>query len=207
MHYNKQDISDWDRVLRLKIINSVTGIKPANLIGTIGNNGITNLAIFSSVVHLGSRPALLGFISRPRTDAVGHTLDNIIETGHYTINHIHPEQTEQAHYTSAKFEPSISEFDVCGFTEEYVDDFKAPFVKESQFKIGMKFVETIDISNGTKLVIGEIEHLVLPDIDLNQGDLDLEQSKSVGISGLNSYYELRKIAKHPFARVSEVPKF
>ena len=71
MHYNKQDISDWDRVLRLKIINSVTGIKPANLIGTIGNNGITNLAIFSSVVHLGSRPALLGFISRPRTDAVG----------------------------------------------------------------------------------------------------------------------------------------
>ena len=71
----------------------------------------------------------------------------------------------------------------------------------------MKFVETIDISNGTKLVIGEIEHLVLPDIDLNQGDLDLEQSKSVGISGLNSYYELRKIAQHPFARVSEVPKF
>jgi len=193
MHYNKKDISDWDRVLRLKIINSVTGIKPANLIGTVGNNGITNLAIFSSVVHLGSRPALLGFIARPRTDAVGHTLDNITETGHYTINHIHPEQTKQAHYTSAKFEPSISEFDVCGFTEEYVDDFKAPFVQESQFKIGMQFVEAINISNGTKLVIGEIEHLVLPDIDLNEGDLDLEQSKSVGISGLNSYYELRKI--------------
>lgn len=207
MHYNKQDISDWDRVLRLKIINSVTGIKPANLIGTVGDNGITNLAIFSSVVHLGSRPALLGFIARPRTDAVGHTLDNIIETGHYTINHIHPEQTEQAHYTSAKFEPSISEFDVCGFTEEYVDGFKAPFVQESQFKIGMKFVEAIDISNGTKLVIGEIEHLVLPDIDLNEGDLDLEQSKSVGISGLNSYYELRKIEQHPFARVNEVPQF
>ena len=186
MHYNKQDISDWDRVLRLKIINSVTGIKPANLIGTVGNNGITNLAIFSSVVHLGSSPALLGFIARPRTDAVGHTLDNIIEIGHYTINHIHPEQTEQAHYTSAKFEPSISEFDVCGFTKEYIDGFKAPFVQESQFKIAMKFVETIDISNGTKLVIGEIEHLILPDIDLNEGDLDLEQSKSVGISGLNS---------------------
>ena len=207
MHYNKQDISDWDRVLRLKIINSVTGIKPANLIGTVGDNGITNLAIFSSVVHLGSRPALLGFVARPRTDAVGHTLDNIIETGHYTINHIHPEQTEQAQYTSAKFEASISEFDVCGFTEEYVDDFKAPFVQESQFKIGMQFVEAIDISNGTKLVIGEIEHLVLPDIDLNKGDLDLEQSKTVGISGLNSYYELRKIEQHPFARVSEVPQF
>ena len=71
----------------------------------------------------------------------------------------------------------------------------------------MKFVEAIDISNGTKLVIGEIEHLVLPDIDLNEGDLDLEQSKSVGISGLNSYYELRKIEQHPFARVKDVPEF
>ena len=71
----------------------------------------------------------------------------------------------------------------------------------------MKFVETIDISNGIKLVIGEIEHLILPDIDLNEGDLDLEQSNSMGISGLNSYYELRKIEQHPFARVKDVPEF
>ena len=204
MHYNKQDILNWDRVLRLKIINSVTGIKPANLIGTIGANGITNLAIFSSVVHLGSSPALLGFIARPRTEEVGHTLENIIQVEHYTINHIHPSHTKQAHYTSAKFESSISEFDACRFTEEYIDGFKAPFVEESQFKIGMKFVETVELPNGTTLVIGEIEHVILPDIDLNEGDLDLEQSNSVGISGLNSYYELRKIAQHPFARVSEV---
>ena len=74
MQYTKQDIQAMDRVTRLKIINSVTGIKPGNLIGTLSKDGITNLAVFSSVVHLGSDPALLGFISRPRTDEVGHTL-------------------------------------------------------------------------------------------------------------------------------------
>jgi len=205
MHYTKQDILEWDRILRLKIINSVTGIKPANLIGTVGKNGVTNLAIFSSVVHLGSRPALLGLIARPRTEDVGHTLENITQLGCYTINHIHPEHTQQAHYTSAKFSPSVSEFEACSFTEEYINDFKAPYVQESQFKIGMTFLQTIDLPNGTSLVIGEIEHLILPDIDLNDGDLDLEKNNSVGISGLNSYYELRKIAQHPFARVSEIP--
>ncbi len=91
MHYNKQDIDDWDRIFRLKIINSVTGIKPANLIGTCASDGSTNLAIFSSVVHLGSRPALLGIITRPSTEDVGHTLQNIVKVGEYTINHIHPE--------------------------------------------------------------------------------------------------------------------
>ncbi len=207
MYYTKQDIADLDRVLRLKIINSVTGIKPANLIGTIGNNGVTNLAVFSSIVHLGSRPALLGFIARPPTDEVGHTLQNIMENGAYTINHIHPDFTKNAHYTSAKFEKSVSEFAACGLTEDYIDGFKAPFVKESHFKIGLQFVDALDIPNGTKLVIGEIQNLTLPDIDINAGDLDLELSKSTGISGLNSYYELKKIAQYPFVRLDEVPEF
>ena len=207
MHFNKQDIADWDRILRLKIINSVTGIKPANLIGTIGPNQQTNLAIFSSLVHLGSSPALLGFIARPETPEVGHTLQNILKNGEYTINHIHPDFTKGAHYTSAKFATAISEFDACGFAEEYIDGFKAPFVEESEFKIGMTFVDTIAIPNGTKLVIGEIQHVILPDIDLNGGDIDLEQANSVGISGLNSYYELKKVAQYPFVRLDEVPKF
>lgn len=208
MHYNKQDISELDRVLRLKIINSVTGIKPANLIGTINSENVTNLAVFSSIVHLGSSPALLGFVARPPTDEVGHTLQNIMANGEYTINHIHPEFTKNAHYTSAKFDRSVSEFDQCGLTADYIEGFKAPFVKESGFKIGLRFKETIDIPlNGTKLVIGEIEHLLLSDVEMNTGDIDLEQTNSVGISGLNSYYEVKKIAQYPFVRLGEMPKF
>lgn len=207
MRYTKQDIAAWDRVFRLKIINSVTGIKPANLIGSAAKDGSTNLAIFSSLVHLGSQPALLGMITRPQTDEVGHTLQNIIETGRYTVNHIHPEFTQNAHYTSAKFDRAVSEFEACGLREEYIQGFDAPFVKESQFKIGLVFKEAIDLPNGTKFVIGEVEHLILPDGDLNEGDIDLEVAGSTGISGLNSYYELTKIAQHPFARLGEVPKF
>ncbi len=208
MHYKKQAIEKMSRVERLKIINSVTGIKPANLIGTISNTGKTNVAIFSSIVHLGSDPALLGFISRPQTAEVGHTLRNIKSNGQYTISHIHPEFIKNAHYTSAKFDKDVSEFDRCGLTEEYITDFKAPFVKESSFKIGMRFKEAIDIKlNGTCLVIGEIEHLIIPQTAFVNDMIDLEQTNGVGISGLNSYYELKKIASYPYARVSEVPKF
>lgn len=208
MIYTKEKLEELDRIARLKIINSVTGIKPANLIGTISNTGETNVAVFSSIVHLGSNPALLGFISRPQTADVGHTYRNIKENQQYTINHIHPEFVKNAHYTSAKFDKGISEFDRCGLTEEYTADFKAPFVKESTFKMGMRFKEAIDIKlNGTVLIIGEIEHLIIPETAFIDNDIDLEQTNGVGISGLNSYYELKKIATYPYVRVADVPKF
>jgi flavin reductase (DIM6/NTAB) family NADH-FMN oxidoreductase RutF len=208
MIYTKEKLEELDRITRLKIINSVTGIKPGNLIGTISNTGETNVAVFSSIVHLGSNPALLGFISRPQTADVGHTYRNIQENQEYTINHIHPEFVKNAHYTSAKFDKDISEFARCGLTEEYTADFKAPFVKESSFKMGMRFKEAIDIKlNGTMLVIGEIEHLIIPETAFTDDDIDLEQTNGVGISGLNSYYELKKIASYPYVRVAEVPKF
>jgi len=196
------------RVDRLKLINSITGIKPANLIGTVGTDNTTNLAVFSSVVHLGSQPPLLGFVTRPRSADSGHTLRNIEDKKVYTINHIHPHFTKEAHYTSAKFDSTISEFDRCGFREEYIADFEAPFVEESVVKIGLRLKELIPIPvNGTTLVIGEIAHLVLPDAALERGDVDLEQLGSTGISGLNSYYELKKIAQYPYVRVEEVPDF
>ena len=208
MQYNRQDIENLDHVQRLKMINSVTGVKPANLIGTINKHGVTNLAVFSSVVHLGSSPALLGFVTKPGTEDVGHTIQNIKEMGAYTINHIHPEFSKQAHYTSAKFERKVSEFDACGLQEEYVKDFKAPFVKESNFKMGMRFKEAIPIPlNGTVLVVGEIDYLQFPDEAISEGNIDLEKANSMGISGLDSYYELKKTAQYPYVLVNEVPDF
>ena len=74
--------------------------------------------------------------------------------------------------------------------------------------MGMCFREAIDIkSNGTILVVGEIEHLLIPDTAIENNDVDLELSDSIGISGLNSYYSLKKIEIYPYAAVSEVPEF
>lgn len=209
MHFSKEDILSTEKIKRLNMINSITGIKPANLIGTLSASKESNLAIFSSVIHLGSSPALIGFILRPDTEVRRHTYENIKETGYYTINHVPDSMTEQAHYTSAKFEKEESEFEHCGFQEEYAFDFHAPFVAQSQIKLGMKYRESLPIkANGTVLVIGEIEHMVIADECLeNDGQINLEQAKTAGISGLNAYYSLNKIASYPYARVSELPDF
>jgi flavin reductase (DIM6/NTAB) family NADH-FMN oxidoreductase RutF len=208
MHLTKSDITTTPKLKRLNLINSISGIKPANLIGTISSNHETNLAIFSSVIHLGSHPALLGFVVRPDQEVRRHTYENILDTHVYTINHVGESFIERAHYTSARFEKNESEFLRCGLTEEYVAGFEAPFVKESIIKTALRFVEEIHIkSNDTRLIIGEIEHLIVPDEMVDaEGHINMEH-KNVGISGLNSYYKLTRLAKFPYARPNEVPAF
>jgi flavin reductase (DIM6/NTAB) family NADH-FMN oxidoreductase RutF len=209
MYLSKSDIEKTDRVKRLNIINSVSGIKPGNLIGTKSNDGLPNLAIFSSVVHLGSNPGYIGFIVRPAGEVRRHTYENILENECFTINHIHSSFIEQAHYTSAKFEAKDSEFDKCNLTEEYLANFSAPFVKESNLKLGLKLVETTPIkTTNTVMIIGEIQHLIIPDAAMDdRGYINLEQMDGVGISGLNCYYSLNKINEFPYARRLEVPNW
>ncbi|AKE51809.1 flavin reductase family protein [Kangiella geojedonensis] len=202
-------IQNLDRKFRLNLINSITGVKPANMIGTVSSDGETNLAIISSVVHLGSDPALVGFVTRPTEEIPRHTYQNILDTTYFTINHVSAEYIKNAHYTSTKFPREISEFKECGFSEEYLDDFKAPFVKESLIKIGVKYRQQLPIElNGTRLMIGEIQTIIFPDDAVNEkGYMDLEGFNNVGIGGLNQYYSLKKIGEFPYARLGDEPDF
>ena len=200
MHLSKQEIINTAYVKRLNLINSITGIKPGNLIGSISKEGHSNLAIFSSIVHLGSNPALIGFITRPDKNSRRDTLNNIIETSYYTINHIHTNFIEQAHNTSQKFDKEVSEFEMCNLTESYLFDFPAPFLKESIIKFGLKLEDLITIKkNDTRLIVGSIEHLYVDDIAMEEnGDINLELANDIGIGGLNNYYDLKKIRRFPY---------
>lgn len=207
--FSEEDILQMPKVKRLNIINSITGIKPANLISTIDERNRHNLAIFSSVVHLGSNPALIGFILRPQEKIRRHTYENILENGYYTINHLPNHKTLEGHYTSAKFDKETSEYDVCHFTPEFQHEFPVPYVKESFLKMGLKHVESIPIKyNGTVMIVGKILQVYVAKSSLSEeGYINLEEAKSVGISGLNTYYDLKKIDSYPYARPHELPHF
>lgn len=208
MQYTKDDIENLERKYRLNLINSISGVKPANLIGTKSKDGQENLAIFSSVVHLGSNPAQLGFVTRPQTDEVKDTYANIQETGFYTINHVGESFVKKAHYTSAKLKHEESEFERMQIDKVYLNDFHAPFVKESQVKMGMKLTHQIPLPNDCIFMIGEVVLLdVAEKITNKKGQIDLAAAKATGISGLNTYYALNKIDNFPYVRANEIPDF
>ena len=176
MYLNKDSIQQLEKFNRINLMNSITGISPANLIGTISNDSIENLAIFSSIVHIGSNPPLMGFILRPTKKNRRDTYENIFETNQFTINHIHSKMITRSHYTSTKFQKNESEFDKCKLTPEYLNRLKAPYVKESYIKIGLD-LEDIHLikSNGCRLIIGKIKHIFMPHNAIQKdGNIQLE---------------------------------
>ena len=196
-----RELDLMEQRFRASFINSITGFKSVVLIGTKNKANQENLAIFNSIVHLGSNPALIGMIIRP--DSVErHTLENIEETGFYTINHILESFVEQAHHTSTRYPRNVSEFEASGLTPFYRNDFFAPFVKESTVQIGMEFKTKINIPiNNTLMIIGQIKSISLPEKAIStDGYIDLEITKTITNSGLDSYHRTERIVRLPYAK-------
>jgi flavin reductase (DIM6/NTAB) family NADH-FMN oxidoreductase RutF len=200
-HFSHEEIIQMDLRKRVHLINSLGGFKSVCLIGTENKKKQSNLAVFSSLIHIGSHPPLFGIISRPAAYE-RHTLENILETGFYTINHINEDIYKQAHQTSARYDRDISEFDVTGLNREYKNDFLIPFVAESHIQLAMEFKEKIDLQiNNTVLIIGEIKAVYIPENCLcDDGFLDLEKANTLTCSGLDSYHKTTRIDRLSYAK-------
>lgn len=196
------DLIQMEQRKRAHLINSVGGFKSVCLIGSVDLVGQTNLAIFSSIVHIGANPPLISFIMRP--DSVErHTLANILETGSYTINHLNASIYKQAHQTSARYPKEIAEFDATGLSTEYKANCNAPFVKESNVQLELEFKQRIDLTiNNTIMIIGEIKNIYFPyDCMQEDGFLDIEKAGTITCSGLDSYHLSKSLARLPYAKV------
>jgi flavin reductase (DIM6/NTAB) family NADH-FMN oxidoreductase RutF len=200
-YLNAEELRNLHPNKSIHLINSLGGFKSVALIGTKSEAGNTNLAIFSSIFHLGANPPLVGLIFRP-SPPMRDTLKNILENKYYTINHINEAIYGQAHQTSARYDASLSEFDCTDLTEEYKNDFEAPFVKESNIQIGVVFREKIDIDiNKTQMIIGEIVQIYFPeDCQSPDGFIDLEKANTITCSGLDSYHKTTKLDRLSYAK-------
>jgi flavin reductase (DIM6/NTAB) family NADH-FMN oxidoreductase RutF len=192
--FDKASILEAESFYRRDLINYLSGYKSLNLIGSRNKEGKTNLSPFSQVFHIGATPPLVGVLFRPNT-VVRHTLENILETGYFTLNHVTEAFFRQAHQTAARYEDS--EFEETGIEKIYKEDFFAPFVLKSPVQVGCKMVENQTLQvNGSVLVIGSIEMVFVDEKGLRtDGSLDLNLLGTVTVSGLDEYHIGKKLAR------------
>jgi flavin reductase (DIM6/NTAB) family NADH-FMN oxidoreductase RutF len=200
-HISREEISKMEKIERLNLINSCTGYKSANLIATKSLDGKSNVGIFSSVTHLGSQPAIIGFIMRPTT-VPRDTYKNIRETGFFTVNHITVDMIADAHHTSANYDLGISEFDKTNLEEEYKNDIEIPFVKGSPVQLYCKYMNEYYIKeNDTLHVIASIENLFFEeDLQHEDGWLQIDRGNVIAINGLDGYCLPKLVDRFQYAR-------
>jgi flavin reductase (DIM6/NTAB) family NADH-FMN oxidoreductase RutF len=207
MNINAQQLNDMEARYRASLINSLGGYKSVVLIGSKSAEKTSNLAIFNSFFHIGANPPLCGFIVRPDVSP-RHTLQNILETKYYTINHIHEGIYKNAHQTSARYAADVSEFNEVNLTEEYLEGYDVPLVKESNLKFICEFQQKIDLEiNGTIMIIGQIKEIILPEQCLGlDGFIDIEMAGTITCSGLDSYHKTEKIGRLTYAKTNTWPE-
>ena len=199
MIFNHENIMSLDKLYRINLINSITGAKSANLVGSKSKQGVDNLAIFSSVVHLGSDPPYIGFFIRPQTFKKTDTFKNIIDNNFFTINSIDESIFKRSHLTSKKFDDNQSEFDHCSIEKTTINGFYAPFVMQSKIKIGLNLVEKKKIINDCTLIVGQVQLLSINDNDLDDfGRAKIHEMDIVSISGTDTYNRISKIETLPY---------
>jgi flavin reductase (DIM6/NTAB) family NADH-FMN oxidoreductase RutF len=208
MFIDKNKFNNLEDRQRVNLINSLTGVKSANLIGTQSMDKTTNLSIVSSLFHLGASPALFGFVIRPDS-APRDTLNNLREHPYLTVNHVNTNIIENAHQTSARYKTQESEFNKCSLTEEYSNGHSAPFVKESKIKFAAKMIREISIEeNGTHIMICELLAIHLPKECLGEDFfIDITKAKSVGVSGLDQYLNLESFGRASYAKPDKSVKW
>jgi flavin reductase (DIM6/NTAB) family NADH-FMN oxidoreductase RutF len=197
---SSEEIEGMDKRFRANLINSLSGFKSANLIGTVDEAGVFNLAVFSSVMHIGSNPPLIGFILRP-IHVVRNTYNNILSSGKYTINALPTEMIREGHKTSAKYAPEVSEFDKTAF-EPVKNNFGIPYVKQSplSFTCELRSDHLIEL-NQTRLIIGEVIEIQVNNVPLsNDGFLDLAEAGIAVLSGADAYHKVEKGVRYSYAR-------
>lgn len=204
VYFSESDIQELNHLYKINLINSSSGYKSANLIGSISEDGKENVAVFSSVTHIGSSPAILGFFLRPTT-VIRNTYENLKATGFYTINHVHKDIIPDAHHTSAKYDSTISEFDVTNLEPEYKPEFPAPFVKNAPIQLSMQYVEEYDIkANKTILVIGKVVGLYVNDYLIEKdGFINLSKAEVAAINGLDGYTIPEQRIRYGYQRPKE----
>jgi flavin reductase (DIM6/NTAB) family NADH-FMN oxidoreductase RutF len=198
---SREEISNMEKIERLNLINSCTGYKSANLIATKSLDGKSNVGIFSSITHLGSHPAMIGFIMRPTT-VPRDTYKNIRETGFFTVNHITVDMIADAHHTSANYDLGISEFDKTNLEEEYKNNIEIPFVKGSPVQLYCKYMNEYYIKeNDTIHVIASIENLFFEeDLQHEDGWLQIDRGNVIAINGLDGYCLPKLVDRFQYAR-------
>ena len=198
---NYKDIEAMPSRYRATFFNSISGFRSTYLVGTSSAEFGDNLAIFNSIVHLGSNPPLLGLVMRPAT-VERHTLDNIISSKVYSLNQVTTSTYQAAHQTSAKYPRGVSEFNKVGLSVWRVDGFEAPFVEESKIKFAMELEEIMPIKvNDTLLVVGRISEVILDDVPVGpDGFVDICAADTATSSGLDAYYQTQLLERMPYAK-------
>jgi len=155
------DTAGLEGVDRYKLLIGLVVPRPIGWVGTLGEDGIRNLAPYSFFnVVAGTPPTVLFSPGRRRGEAKD-SLRNVLATGEFTINLVDEALAEAMNLTSGEYEPGVDEFELAGLTSVPGQSVGAPLVVASPANLECRVTRTVDLSDPptNTVVFGNIERI------------------------------------------------
>jgi flavin reductase (DIM6/NTAB) family NADH-FMN oxidoreductase RutF len=171
--------------------------RPIAFVSTIGENGIFNLAPYSSFSSAGVKPAFVSFhVGLKRDGRKKDTLVNIQFSKEFVINVVTENLAEAMNRTAAEFPPDVDEFKEAGLTAVPGDLVRAPRVAESPVSMECKLFQILELPPSPEaghLIIGQVVLVHASDELWTGKDIDITRLKSVGRLGGQLYCRVNDI--------------
>ena len=161
MNFKKFIVGELDVKSVYHLLISGISPRPIALVGSLDENGISNLAPFSFFNAFGANPPIIGFSPAlsGRTGLPKDTLLNIKETKEFTVSIINSSIVEQISLSSCEFDKNIDEFVKTGLTKYKSENIDAYGVQESNFIMECKLHDIISLGENPgsgNLILGEV---------------------------------------------------
>ena len=161
MNFKKFIVGELDVKSVYHLLISGISPRPIALVGSLDENGISNLAPFSFFNAFGANPPIIGFSPAlsGRTGLPKDTLLNIKETEEFTVSIVNSSIVEQISLSSCEFDKNIDEFVKTGLTKYKSENIGAYGVQESNFIMECKLHDIISLGEkpgSGNLILGEV---------------------------------------------------
>ncbi len=187
-HKTRFVVGDLDPVDSYKLASGLIVPRPIGWIGTRSGDGVANLAPFSFFNLVSGHPPTMVFA--PGAGGRKDTLDNVRETGEFTVNVVSAEVVEAMNTSAATVEADVDEFEFSGVTAAPSTQIAAPLVAECKANFECVLTDIVPIGSDpvrAHLVIGEAVVVHVEDALLDGTRIDQAALQAVGRHVGNSY--------------------
>ena len=169
--------------------------RPIAWAGTRSKEGIDNIAPFSFYNAFSSTPPIVGFSTIPRLDGrKKDTLQNVIDTGCFTLSSVSHALVAPMSKTAALLEPEENEFDIAALESAEASHINAPYAKDALLVFECELHQVVsfgDEEGSGNLILGRILFINIDDSIYNDGYVDFEKLDPVGRLAGNWYSTIR----------------
>lgn len=174
---------ELDPAENARLVKSAVTPRPIAWISTVDENGVENLAPFSSYNYVGSsRPVVVFNSPSESSGRMKDTARNALATEEFAVNVVTEALVEEMDRTSASVPPGESEFDLADVERAECRRIAPPRVADAVVTMECTLYDAIDVYDKV-MILGDVQYYHVSEDALTDGRIDSRKIDTVGRLG------------------------